>query len=84
MQAEKTLPNARVKRRVLLEPLVWLSLLEPKLQDVPNPPIFRIIGDSGTLQDLRINSMCATRTRWRLFVRHGYRLYGEDHAGARP
>jgi hypothetical protein len=25
---------------VVLEPLVRLSLLEPKLQDVPNPPIF--------------------------------------------
>ena|SRR6516165_9561996 len=51
MQAEKTLPNVRIKRRVLLEPLVRISLFEPKLQDVPNPPIFRIIDDCGTLQD---------------------------------
>jgi hypothetical protein len=35
------------------------SLLEPKLQDVTHPAIFRIIGDCGTLQDLRINWMCA-------------------------
>src|SRR6476469_2738691 len=59
MQAKKTLPNAGVKRRVLLEPLVRLSLLEPKLQNVPNPPISRIIDDCGTLLDARINSMCA-------------------------
>ena len=57
MQAEKTLPNARVKSRVLLEPLVRLGLVEPKLQDVRNPPIFKIIGDCGTLPDLRIISM---------------------------
>jgi hypothetical protein len=59
MQAEKTLPNARVKRRILLEPLVRRGLFEPKLQDVPNPATFRIVDDCGTLQDLRINSMCA-------------------------
>jgi hypothetical protein len=59
VQAEKTLANARVKRRVLLEPLVRLSLLEPKLQNVPDPPISRIIDDCGALQDARINSRCA-------------------------
>ena len=59
MQAEKPLPNAGIERRVLLEPLVRLSLFELKLQDVHNPPIFRIVDHCGTLQDLRINSMCA-------------------------
>jgi hypothetical protein len=53
MQAEKPLPNARVERRVLLEPSVRRSLLEPKLQDILNPPIFGIIGDCGALPDLR-------------------------------
>jgi hypothetical protein len=45
MQAEKMLPNACIERRVLLEPLVRLSSLESKLQDVLNPPLFRIVGD---------------------------------------
>ena len=66
MQVEKTLPNTRVKRRVLFEPLGRLSLLEPELQDVPNPPTFRLINDCGTLQDLNINSMydlCPLRLR---------------------
>jgi hypothetical protein len=50
VQAEETLANACVERRVLLEPLVGLSLLEPELQDISNPPIFEIVNDCGTLQ----------------------------------
>jgi hypothetical protein len=32
--------------------LVGLSLLEPELQDISNPPIFKIINYCGTLQEL--------------------------------
>jgi len=62
MQAEEALAYARIKRRVLLEPLVRRSLLEPKLQDVLNPPILGIVSDRGSSKISRVSATAYIRS----------------------